>query len=360
MELLNRYLESVRNCLPDAQRDDIISELSENLRSQIEDQEAGLGRRLTAAEVEAILKQHGHPLIVASRYRQDQRNLSFGREIIGPALFPFYLRVLKYNLGLTTLILLALFTALFLGGQVAKASIFPVFLYQFLIQFGVVTLIFSIADRHWKKHPDQWDPANLKHSWHPAFAIQEIYGIATRRSRGGEIDPKRKTSAKTNPARLSRFDSIAQLIGLVIGLAWLRIAQQAPFMIFGPAAAFLRPAPVWHTFYFPVVALFIAGMLQAAINLIRPDWVRLHLVHRLLNVAAWIVLFLFLLKAGPWVVLSDSVGSTEGYRRTVQVLNLLMIYGLAGLTAAVAYSFVRTLRRLVRLSRPDVPPPVKA
>ena len=92
MSLLDRYLASVRSALPEAQRDDIINELSENLRSQIEDQESSLGRPLTDAEVDAMLKQHGHPLIVAARYHQEQRSLSFGREIIGPVLFPFYSR----------------------------------------------------------------------------------------------------------------------------------------------------------------------------------------------------------------------------------------------------------------------------
>ena len=59
--------------------------------------------------MEAILKQHGHPLVVASRYRQEQRNVSFGRQIIGPALFPFYIRVLKFNLRLTSVILIVIF-----------------------------------------------------------------------------------------------------------------------------------------------------------------------------------------------------------------------------------------------------------
>ena len=70
MELVDHYLKSVRSCLPAAQRNDIISELSENLRAQIEDREGELGRPLNESEVEAILKQHGHPLVVASRYRR--------------------------------------------------------------------------------------------------------------------------------------------------------------------------------------------------------------------------------------------------------------------------------------------------
>src|SRR6266849_5165979 len=88
MQIVDRYLKSVKTCLPAAQADDIAKELSENIYAQIEDKENELQRSLTEAEVEAILKQHGHPLLVASRYRQEQRNVSFGRQIIGPALFP--------------------------------------------------------------------------------------------------------------------------------------------------------------------------------------------------------------------------------------------------------------------------------
>ena len=80
MKVLEQYLKSVRSCLPEAQRDDIVNELSENIHAQIEDQEAELGRPLGEADVEAILKQHGHPLLVASQYRQDQRSVAFGRQ----------------------------------------------------------------------------------------------------------------------------------------------------------------------------------------------------------------------------------------------------------------------------------------
>jgi hypothetical protein len=335
MELLDRYLEAVRSCLPEPPRDDIINELSENLHSQIEDQEAGLGRQLTEAEVEAILKQHGHPLVVAGRYRQDQRSVAFGKQFIGPVLFPFYLRVLTFNLGLTSLILLGIFVALLLSNHgVTVGTFFAPFLYQFLIQFGVVTLIFSVADRHWKQHPDQWDPRSLKRPWHPAFAIQ--------------LESQPKAGSKKDPTRVSRFDSIAQLIALTLGLAWLRVALGAPFLIFGPAASFLKPAPVWQALYLPVVVLFLVGMLQATTNLVRPDWVRLLRVHRVVNDAAWIVILILLLRAGQWVVLGDTAGSPEGYRRTAEILNQVAVYLLAGLLALTAYNLYRDVRRLAR------------
>jgi hypothetical protein len=87
MELLDRYLHAVKKFLPKEQQDDIVAELSDDLRSQMEDREAELGRPLTEAEQEAVLKAHGHPVIVAGRYRQDRRSVAFGRQLIGPVLF---------------------------------------------------------------------------------------------------------------------------------------------------------------------------------------------------------------------------------------------------------------------------------
>ena len=55
MELVDKYLQAVRNYLPAEQKDDIIKELSENLHSEIVDKEAELGRPLNEAEQEAIL-----------------------------------------------------------------------------------------------------------------------------------------------------------------------------------------------------------------------------------------------------------------------------------------------------------------
>jgi hypothetical protein len=342
MELLDQYLKSVRSCLPEEQKDDIVNELSENIHSQIEDKEAGLGRPLNETEVEAILKQHGHPLLVASRYRQDQRSVAFGRQWIGPVLFPFYVRVLCFNLGLTGIIVLSIFTAMIASGHsVAPWEVFPALLYQFLIQFAVITVIFACADRHWTKFPDRWDPRGLKHPWHPAFAMQT------------GSNPEIGSTSKMDAPQVSRFDSVAQFVALGISIGWLRVVQSNPFMIFGPAAAFVKAAPVWHQFYWPVVALALAGMLQAGINVLRPDWVRLHSAFRAAGYAGWIVILSFLLKAHVWVVLAGTQGpSADGYRRTVDILNQCFYYTLIGLMVVAACTLLRNIHKLIRGTQP--------
>ena len=87
MDLLDRYLHAIEFWLPKRQKQDIIAELSEDLRSQIDERETELGRKLGDSEVEAILQRCGPPLTVALRYRPQQY-------LIGPTLFPIYQFVL--------------------------------------------------------------------------------------------------------------------------------------------------------------------------------------------------------------------------------------------------------------------------
>src|SRR6202042_1915152 len=61
---------------------------SEDLHSQIEDQEAELGRPLNEAELETILKRRGRPIVVANAYLPQQ-------SLIGPVFFPSYRLTLK-------------------------------------------------------------------------------------------------------------------------------------------------------------------------------------------------------------------------------------------------------------------------
>ncbi|PYU12535.1 MAG: hypothetical protein DMG37_13075 [Acidobacteria bacterium] len=68
MDLVDRYLKAVAKALPEAQREDIIRELTEDIQSEMEDKQSELGRELTEAEQESLLKQRGNPLL---RHRND-------------------------------------------------------------------------------------------------------------------------------------------------------------------------------------------------------------------------------------------------------------------------------------------------
>jgi hypothetical protein len=324
VELLDRYLKSVRTHLPEGQKDDIIRELEEHLRSQIEEQEKQLGRPLTDAESEAILKAHGHPLIVAGRYRQDGGTFAFGKQWIGPALFPFYWKVLKFNLGITGVVLLLVYVALVATGQrVGLIGGLPsVILWQLVSQFTVITAIFIGVDRNLTKHPDNWDPRSPEKAYHPGLTDPETLG----------------------PPRVPRADSTARLVALGVWILWLRAIRNIPFLVFGPAAAYLKAAPVWHQVYWPIIGLAFTGMIQAAINLFRPQWTWLRTAERLFMGVAALVLWGYVLNAGQWILADPEKVSPH----TLDIINQSIFYSLVVALLIAAAQLLRDVYRTMR------------
>ena len=64
------------------------AELRANMEAQLEDKEAELGRPLAQGEMEDWLRAMGSPIWWPSRYQPQQY-------LIGPALYPIYLYVLR-------------------------------------------------------------------------------------------------------------------------------------------------------------------------------------------------------------------------------------------------------------------------
>ncbi len=329
MELIDRYLKTVGSYLPAAQRDDITRELSENIRSEIEDKEAELGRPLTEAEQEAILKKKGHPLLVAGSYRQDQGSLAFGRQWIGPVIFPFYIKVLTFNLGISFTVVTMVFVALFVSGQaITFSDVMFAYSLQLIVQFGIVTGIFALVEKHLTKNPDKWDPRKPTQFKYPEFF---------------------EASAAKNGQRVPRLESISQFIASAVFLVWLKAAQNSPFLIFGPAAAIFRLAPVWHQVFLPSLLIILLGMVQAAVNLLRPDWVRFRSAARVAGGAITLMVVYFLVKAREWVVPANPSGSVaHDYRHAMEIVNQTILYSLLMAGVIVIVLMLRDVWQLVR------------
>jgi len=330
MELVDRYLKTVAKALPEAQREDIIRELSEDIRSEMEDKARDLGRPLTEAEQQALLRQHGNPLLLAARYRQDHRTLAFGRQLIGPVLFPFYVKVLSFNLGLTFVVIAIIFIALGASGQkVGFNNILTTCLLQLLIQLGVVTLIFSLIERHLTKNPDRWDLSGTCGGLRLDVKMEKNITLPIDRSQW-----------------VSRFDSASIIIASTIALVWLTGVQRYPFLILGPAAAFLKLAPIWYQVYFPIVLLTVAEIVRATINLVRPDWTLFRAVYTVFVHCGGLAVVYFLIKANSWVMAADSAAGE--YARTVGIVNQSIYYAL--LITGI-FSTVMLVVRVTRLIR---------
>jgi hypothetical protein len=164
MDLINRYLQAVKFWLPTKQKQDIIAELSEDIRSQIEDRESELGRRLNESEIAAILKQRGRPVLVANRFLPQEH-------LIGPVLFPIYIFVLK----IVTAFYMVPWILAWIGLAVSRAahsgqsliasvgSFWTAFWPMAFFMIGGITTVFAILERVEAKSRclEEWDPRKL-------------------------------------------------------------------------------------------------------------------------------------------------------------------------------------------------------
>jgi hypothetical protein len=314
MELLERYLQAVRFFLPQKHQDDIVRELSENLIAQMEDREEEVGRPLTETEQADILRVHGHPMIVAGRYQPRQH-------LIGPVFFPVYLFALKLGLAIALLVtaVIAAVTGTLEGdlpGHAGKAMLaFPG---RALMVFGWTTLGFAALD------------------------------MAQARLRiRGEWDPRTLPKVVRHEHRIPRMRTICELFFVLTCLVWLLLVPQAPFLLLGPAAAFVDPAPIWRLAYLPLVLLTAATVALHGVNALRPYWTPAKSIARVaLHLASFIV-FVGLFGAGEWFVASQAAPSVGGQlTRVVDIINASCAIGLLFAAMLNLVEFVRELRLL--------------
>lgn len=164
--LSDRYVHAVTVQLPESQREDLAREL----RATIEDTVAAAPHGTDPADAERqALLDLGHPATLADSYRGE------GRALIGPRLYPAWLRTLKALL--TWVPVLAAILMLVLGALTGETvlgviggAVSAVFWSAFQVVFWV-TLGFAIAERADAGNVgldalgvddrDDWDPADL-------------------------------------------------------------------------------------------------------------------------------------------------------------------------------------------------------
>jgi hypothetical protein len=269
MRLLKHYLKAVKMYLPRGeQRNDIIRELSENLLSKMEDREVKLDRPLTELEQETILREHGNPMEVAASYGIPHRSVSFGRQLIGPALYPLYILILWLHFGLALVI--HTYLAVFKNMTWSIVSFF----FTVIIQFACVTLVFVILDIY------------HRYSWQfKCFHVEYLHPV----SRG--------------------HSTVGLIFWVIYSVSWAAIPH-FPSLVLG-AADGLALAPVWSDFYWPILLLLLAGVAQRIANLIRPDWNWLLPPIRLvINLVSLYMLF-FILRGEPYVILANVASATQ-------------------------------------------------
>jgi hypothetical protein len=326
-ELVDRYLQAVRFWLPKTQpQEELLTELGDDLRSQIEAQEKELGRPLTNDEASEILKRCGAPMVVASRLGPNQY-------LIGPALFPIYWFVLKMVLFW---ILVPVFIFIVTPANwasngkdwgMAALQTFGDLWSGFFIAAGIITLVFAILERS---------------SAHAAIACK--------------FDPLALPPVQKIDRKPSAQKTVCQLIFGVFGLVWLLLIPTYPVLILGPAAAFLHAAPMWHKFYIPILFLGVLSLVRSGLTLAKPQWEWFPPVAELAQAVFTLILLNFILEGWfPFLVLTEAAKNSAQYIKVAAIVNVSILLSLAGawlgLTIAVLIQLWQLMRNLRKWKR---------
>lgn len=269
MDLIDRYLVAVRRHLPRPLQKDIVEELAGNLRSEAEEAEQRLGRALTADDQSALLKKHGHPWVVASRYLPQQY-------LVGPALYPYYRQAL-------VIVLFWVVLPISLGGGALAAIYSPDSTRVWarvlgaawtgsLYSIGIITIVFTVLESQRVRITtlDKWDP-----SWLPE-------------PHEGRAVPRSET-----------------LIGLIFTttlLLWWTDLLRAPQLIdYGGEPVRFVADPIWAAVFLPVLISLLLSVAASFVDLVRPWRTTFFSMLRIAIDVASGLIAVVVLRAGHWV-----------------------------------------------------------
>jgi hypothetical protein len=268
-DLVERYIAAVKFWLPSNIAEDVGAELADDIRSEIDDAENAKDRPLTEDEIADILKARGKPMAVAARYQPQRR-------LIGPELFPLYIFVLKIVAAICFIPpVVAWFSWSLSGyaGAVPGALAAP--FNSLLVSFAIVTLVFAAIE-------------------HKGIDI----------TKKAEFNPK-SLRPVIDKNRIPRSDSIAEIIGPMIGIGFYLAGYFSQTTYHFPGGGSITVAPEWIVFWQIIIGLAVFDIALGAINLFKPYWSGPRVV-------AQLILNLAKTAAFCWLFQSHLVRAMEG------------------------------------------------
>jgi hypothetical protein len=377
MDLIDKYLAAVAAQLPADQRDDIIAELRDLILSRFEAREEELGRPLTDDEREAILREVGHPLVVAARYREGPDSL------IGPELFPYWLFGAKAGLlivgmvsGIGLFIDMTSGSATF-GQDIAQA--FHGFFGNALTLLGGLTLAGAVME-HYAIRPKwltDWRVDNLG-----ALNLSDPAAWGAAMGQGGKPAEARPAAPawmgwkhRSVGYRWPGADYLFSFIAVGLFVLWWTGVLQFPALeavTFGHRGVTVTGAPIWTTLYLPILLYALGQMAVDLASLARPYAVRMRAAFQVAIACVGLWLTWAIWQAGHWFTVSDGTltARVEGGRSFLELETLerlgrgdnadLTIWA-TNMSGIVSWILViigvslicKALANLWRLARPD-------
>jgi hypothetical protein len=306
-ELLERYLQAVRFLLPQKQRNDVGRELQENLRSEIEEKEAELGRLLDEEELGALLRRLGHPVVLALRYQQ-------GRSLIGPAVFPLWWFAVKSVLGILAVVHILLPAIFFLVTGEPAGRIVGLFLRYPAVALPVlawITLAFAVLDTaavrsQVERALSKWSPRSL-----PPVVTEEP----------------------------DRPPSVTGLVLAALLSAWWLASLHFPVLMLGPAAGYIAFGPIFYQIYIPMVVAAVATIVLGWARLAHPHFTKLHRLGGMAVDGLGLVILYFLSRGDEWFVAGNRMSTAAGFEGVIESVNFALGIGLPIALVAAGLSF---------------------
>jgi hypothetical protein len=322
MDYLERYLQAIRFWLPRDPKGDLLAELADDLRSQIEDRQTALGRPLQEEEVLEILKRTGPPMRVAGQYLPAEPWLD-------PVLALVYRFVLKVVLLwiMVPVFALSLVPALIRSQHplLALNSALLSYLNSALLSVGTITVVFLVIQRLQRRagaSQTDWNPRRLP--------------------------PLRPGS---EARRIPRANSVAELVINLLFLGWWlgRFGALPPGWAVVKGTLISLPSSLWADFhqacFWPVAALAALAMVRAGMTFASPHWVRPRLALKTLaELAAALILGGFLRSRGLGWPGFATMGHQDPSQLVDAVLQASLFAGAIFSAASAGVGAIRLLR----------------
>ncbi len=176
-------------------------------------------------------------------------------------------------------------------------------------------------------------------------------------------DPVKLPPVEKQPRKTSFVQTVSELFFSVFGIVWLLLIPQHPFMILGPAAAFLNLAPIWQKFYWPIVLISAFAAVRLVIILARPRWTLWPILSQALQGVFTLIVIKYILAAVgqipsanwyPFVTLADSVKNSAHYIPIAAIVNISILIALLATWFGVAIGTVVHIWQLLSQIRKQV------
>ncbi|MDO3386792.1 hypothetical protein QWI17_13175 [Gilvimarinus sp. SDUM040013] len=237
---LERYAYAVKSHLPPKVRNDVADELLSDLQDECDYRAETLERDLTDDEVQQLLQERGHPLLVAADFLPRP-------SLISESLFPIYAQLLRW-------MVMAIAIAQVCVGVIQAAQVSSLNLWQLLPQITWGTLNGSLYGFAW------------------LTLIFYLFGESINRAdifKNWKPDSLPKVTAQG--AYISRTGTAIELVVLTYFIAWInRVIPQS----LGDNPIELVFADGWHNLLPWITALMFTSALLAAVKLVSPYWTR--------------------------------------------------------------------------------------